>query len=388
MIQKARKERMLSTDAPEIAPGGWPDGHEGAPLSSVDLGLPAVYQIDPLADVRWQDLLQRHPAASAFHSAGWLQALQRTYGYEPIVFTTSQPGVALTNGLLCAQVRSWFTGARLVSLPFSDHCVPLCGSEEQLAGLLLDMQRKSLDEKWKYIEVRPLGQIFEGRMEELGFEATARYLLHRLDLEPSEGELFHRLHKNCVQRRVRHAERAGVQQVSGNTGKLLRDFYGLMVRTRIRHCLPPQPFAWFRNLLECMSDGADLRVAYLKDIPIAAILILHFRDTSYFKYGCSDERFHRYGAFPFLLWRAILKAKSVGSRALDLGRTDDDDHGLIFFKDHWTNCSEPLKYWVWAHSSRRNFATAGKSPWVKGAVRLLPRSLVVLAGSVIYRHIG
>ena len=44
-----------------------------------------VSVLDPLADARWDDLLERHPRASVFHSRGWLEALKRTYGYEPIV---------------------------------------------------------------------------------------------------------------------------------------------------------------------------------------------------------------------------------------------------------------------------------------------------------------
>src|SRR5271156_2192220 len=50
-----------------------------------------VYTVDPLLDNRWDDLVTRHPNASAFHQRGWLEALSRTYGYKPIVFTTSPP---------------------------------------------------------------------------------------------------------------------------------------------------------------------------------------------------------------------------------------------------------------------------------------------------------
>ena len=54
-----------------------------------------TYTINPLVDPRWPDFLRRHPNASVFHSPGWLDALQRTYGYEPVVYTTSPPGTEL-----------------------------------------------------------------------------------------------------------------------------------------------------------------------------------------------------------------------------------------------------------------------------------------------------
>lgn len=51
-----------------------------------------LYQIDPVRDPRWSELLENHPRASIFHTAGWLEALRRTYGYEPIAYTSSPPG--------------------------------------------------------------------------------------------------------------------------------------------------------------------------------------------------------------------------------------------------------------------------------------------------------
>src|SRR2546430_5296635 len=93
--------------------------------------LPILYSLDPLEDPRWAEFVQRHPRASVFHTPGWLEALRRTYGYEPVVYTTSLPRAELTNGLVFCRVRSWLTGRRLVSLPFSDHCEPLVHNSEE-----------------------------------------------------------------------------------------------------------------------------------------------------------------------------------------------------------------------------------------------------------------
>src|SRR5215467_14482639 len=84
------------------------------------------YQLDPIKDLRWAALVEKHPHASVFHSVAWLQALRNTYGYEPVVFTTSPPHAELTNAMVFCRIESWLTGRRLVSLPFSDHCEPLC----------------------------------------------------------------------------------------------------------------------------------------------------------------------------------------------------------------------------------------------------------------------
>jgi len=88
----------------------------------------AIYRIDPLHDPRWDDFLEEHPRASVFHTRAWLQALRATYGYEPVAFTNTVPGTALTNAIVFCRIKSFLTGSRLVSVPFADHCDPLVGS--------------------------------------------------------------------------------------------------------------------------------------------------------------------------------------------------------------------------------------------------------------------
>src|SRR5438045_5412927 len=71
------------------------DGHHasGPTIASWSASVPQIFhEINPLADSRWGEFLHRHARASIFHTPGWLEALQRTYGYEPVVFTTSRPG--------------------------------------------------------------------------------------------------------------------------------------------------------------------------------------------------------------------------------------------------------------------------------------------------------
>src|SRR5437867_12969443 len=116
----------------------------------------AVYRIDPLTDRRWSAFLEAHPDASMFHSREWLQALSRTYGYQPIVYTTSAPGQALVTGIPFCRIRSHLTGRRLVSLPFSDYCQPLVGRSDEFFELLSAAKEDSTADRSRYLEIRPL----------------------------------------------------------------------------------------------------------------------------------------------------------------------------------------------------------------------------------------
>src|SRR5277367_1211400 len=171
--------------------------------------VPSVHRVNPLSDPRWDTLVACHPKASVFHQRAWLEALRRTYAYEPIVFTTSPPSVELKNGILFCHVDSWLTGHRLVSLPFSDHCEPICDSIEEMETLIGQSQAFVNSRRWRYLELRPMNEQFAEIAFATGLEPAGRYFLHMIDLRPSHEEIFHGFNKDSVQRRVTRADRAG-----------------------------------------------------------------------------------------------------------------------------------------------------------------------------------
>jgi hypothetical protein len=347
-----------------------------------------IYQIDPTKDSRWVELVKRHPKASVFHSVGWLLALRLTYGYEPVVFTTSPPTSELENGLVFCRIKSWLTGPRLVSLPFSDHCEPLCDSSEDLNFLIHYLQGSLEHQNWRYLEVRPINQDFYQTNGNGGFSVAAKYFLHTFSLLPQLDELLRSFDKDCVQRRIRRAERAGLVEKCGRSEELLKVFYRLFVSTRSRHHLPPIPYAWFRNLIACQGDALEIRVAYKQNIHISAMLTLQFKDTVLYKYGCSDARFNRFGATPWLLWRAITAAKLNGATKFDLGRTEGDNVGLLEFKNHWSRVPKQLVYWKFPDASSLDAAEGWKLKMAKRAFSFMPNALLRLTGRLLYRHIG
>jgi hypothetical protein len=127
--------RGSPTDAPAA------HGLHGSPFVT-------VYSLNPLADRRWAGFVQRQPLASVFHTTGWLEALHRTYGYEPIAYTTSAPAADLTNAVVLCRVSSWLTGRRMVSLPFADHCEPLVERLEDREAIFSALQARSKTAKW------------------------------------------------------------------------------------------------------------------------------------------------------------------------------------------------------------------------------------------------
>lgn len=344
-----------------------------------------VWAIDPLRDDRWPHLVARHPKASVFHTRGWLEALKATYGYEPIAFTTSAPAGPLLDGLLFCKVRSWLTGHRLVSLPFSDHCEPLVEHPDGLRQLITHLESLQSQEKWKYIEMRSADSSLNGTGR---LTSAETYSLHRLDLRPALDVLYRGLHKDCILRTIRRAERAALDYRAGRSALLLEQLYGLLQLTRIRHQLPPQPFMWFQNLVACLGDAVCIRIVSRAGHPVAGILTIGHGKKIVYKYGGSDAAFHNLGAMPFLLWQAIKESKETGAEELDLGRSDLDNPGLITFKGRWSAARSSLVTWRMPVAPASPFSETLKRQCAKQVFGRLPEGLLTLAGRLLYRHIG
>lgn len=340
--------------------------------------------INPLSDSRWDDLVARHPLASAFHQRGWLEALSRTYGYEPFVLTCASANQPLNDGLVFCRVSSWITGTRLVSLPFSDHCDPLLNDFAELRQFSSWLCLTRNSERYKYIEVRPLSRIFDG---EQGLQLSRSYCFHELDLTPGLEQIFANLHKDSIQRRIQRAEREGFLYEVGRSERLVEEFYRLLLITRRRHRLLPQPRLWLKNLIEYLGNNIDIRVIQKDNTSIAAMLTLRHRSSVIYKYGCSDERFHHLGGMPFLFWKLIEESKSLGVERIDFGRSDLDQQSLIAFKDKLGTTKKLLHYYRYPKPAR-NQRPGWDERMIRQFVSILPDSVATTAGRVLYRHIG
>lgn len=337
-----------------------------------------MYQVDPLSDPRWTEFVNRHPRSSAFHTTGWLKSLNATYGFKPLAVTPSRPKTELANALLLCSIESWVTGRRLVSLPYSDYCEPLCDSSE-LADILDWLKLQCTKDRYKYAELRPLtvspDTLHPGR----------RFAFHLLDISLPEDKLFATFDRKCIQNRIRHASQQNLSYEHGRDESLLRKWYKLVLLTRQRHQLPPQPLSWFRNLLASAGSAATIHILSKDNQPIAGILTLTHKQSVMCKYAASDQAFNNIGAMPLLFWNVIKQSKAEGCRELDFGRSDLDNDGLLKFKQRWGAKRSDLVYWRYPNSpgltDDRWYVRAAKSVF-----SVAPEPLLQASGRLLYKH--
>ncbi len=346
----------------------------------------SMYLINPLSDPRWAPFVERHSAACAFHTEQWLRALSDTYGYTPFAITSCPPGTELTDAIAVCRVESWATGRRLVSLPFSDHCQPLVGSGTAIGEYIQWLMEVVRTEKYNFVELRPAAPALASSAN--SYNQSAAYYLHLLDTTPRLETIFNSFDKDSIQRKIRRAERERLRYDEGCSPEIIKTFYALLLRTRRRHQLPPQPIDWFYKLASAMGRSIQFRIARKDDVPVAAIITVKHRNSMIYKYGCSDERYHATGSMPFLFWRMIQEAKETSIPLVDFGRSDIDNPGLIRFKDQWGTCRTELKYYRFPPPASQR---ASFGPIVRAAKAILARTpdgMLRTVGRLVYRHIG
>ena len=347
-----------------------------------------VREINPLKDIRWPSFVNRHPDSSIFHTREWLDAINRTYGYEPVAFVNSDGG-EISGALVFCKINSWLTGRRLVSIPFSDHCQPLTTGSD-LTEILQNLKRQRRSRQQKYIELRPLTNDILSRADS-NLVRSESFSFQKIDLRPDIKAIYGGFHDSCVRRKIKRAERETLLYESGRSDELLKKFRHLLLITRRRHKLPPQPAAWFQNIVNCLGDAVTIHVASKGATPVASILTLKHKTTLVYKYGCSDGAFSNMGGTPLLFWKVIQQAKEDGIEQFDLGRSDYDEPGLIAFKEHLGATSSELVYYRDpAPLVKRVRAQSSMSPssLAREALARLPDPLLAGLGQLLYRHIG
>lgn len=281
------------------------------------------------------------------------------------------------------EVRSPVTGRRGVSLPFADFAGILWTDSRQQAAVLQALLGLAAERKWKHLELRG------GSSPAPAAGSFRTYRAHELDLSPGIPQLARRLPAS-TRRSIHKAERSGLTVTMGRDSPAMLAFYQLHGRTRRRHGLPPQPFAFFeaigRHLIE---PGLGVIVlAHHAGTAVAGAVFFHSGGRAIYKFGASDNA--RWDLRPNhqVMWSAIQYLAEAGCQSLHFGRTANADAGLIRFKQSWAGADGILSYFRY-HTGKLAWITDANPP-TEGLHLVfghLPLSLNRIAGRLLYPHL-
>jgi hypothetical protein len=331
----------------------------------------------------WDALLLHNNDYEFFHSRAWAMVLEQTYGFKPIYHIWLE-GQQLAFMMPMMEVRSLWTGARGVSLPYTDQC-PLLGSRSELADDVMSrLVRYGERSRWSSIEWR------DGRLFDISLPAWKTYFAHEVNLLRSEADLFAAFGENN-RRNIRKAMKDGLIIRIDRSQESFREFVRLNAITRRRHGLPPQPSAFFENVFKYIigaEKGIIVRAVHGGQV-VAASMFFHFGTKALFKYGASEAPHQGLRPNNLILWKALNWYRDRGFSTMSLGRSERTNPGLLRFKRTWGGKEETVKYY------RFDFRTNGYSQeqpdhdlLIRRLISKVPIPVLRMAGRFLYRHVG
>jgi hypothetical protein len=350
--------------------------------------------IDPTKSAEWDKFVENHPFGQIYHLSSWKTILESCFkhikGYYYVLRDIA--GNEIEAGLPVYKVRSWLTGNRLVCAPFATLFDPLVSSSSQLNVLSKALIEASHQLNCSHVEIRTheAGRYFENT----DYAASRFFKLHYLSLDSSPDALRRNFHRTCVRQRIARAEKSGLRLKIADQKSDLLDFYNLLIMTRIRRGLPPQPFSFFRALWDEFRplNLLTILIAQKDGQSIAALLLLTFKDRVSVEFAASNEAFRCYSPIHYLFWKAIKLAHEKGFRIFDFGRTSPNNVSLMDFKERWGTESIDLAHFYYP----RQVADGNdrkEENWKYSIIHELislkiPPAFKKFIGAMCYRHMG
>jgi len=330
------------------------------------------------------DFITHHPNSTIFHHPLWLSLLHQQYGYLPLAYCVVDEKGIIQAGIPFMLLRKISKGRCLISLPFTDHCLPLSYDEDSLKFLLDYLIHTQNKDSFNNIEIRY--NVPEIRQ----FNSNNNFVLHTLKLASDISIIYRTFKKNHV-RNIRKAEREDVN-IRFEMSKFGVDtFYTLHTITRKRQGVPVQPKRFFNLLWRLLirNNMGFVLLAFSKNIPISGAVFLTYKTTVIYKYGASDHRYWNLRPNDLVFWNAIQWACSNGYATFDFGKSDVTNTGLRDFKDGWGTIEEPLPYSYISNSpikTVKDNSNLGKI--AEKVIQKSPTFICRLTGELLYKYFG
>ena len=339
--------------------------------------------INPTTYPNWNELVLSHPKYSFFHSSNWARVLAESYNYNPVYFmAVDEKGLAYLIPFM--EIKSFITGKRAVSLPFSDYCEPFIADGYDLQDVMSYIRKWGMKSGWEYVEIRGCEDFIED------VPVSSSYYGHVLNLSRDEEKIFSSFN-NSNKRNIRNAVKRGVEIRVSNSLESIKVFYRLNCITRRRHGLPPQPYSFFKNIFAHVISQNHGKVVFanFEDQTIAGAVYFHFGKKVVFKYGASDSAYQHLRANNLVMWKAIKYYCNRGYEQLFFGRTDLEHEGLRQFKSGWGAEENIIKYYKLDIQKDIFVKTkSGISDFKKSILGKMPVPVLKYIGSMLYRHTG
>lgn len=347
--------------------------------------------IDPSQDSRWDEFVENHPLGCIFHHSAWKEVIGNTFPQViPFYLIAENAGGRIKGGIPLFLVKSWITGTRLVSLPFSLYCDPLVDSQDVFELLLQGVLSKRSELGASFVALRT--RFADNLFKESNFKEFRGYKNHTLGLEADVETLKKTFDRTCVRQRINRAEKSNLTVIEASSEDDIRIFYELHCLTRKKYGVPPQPYGFFKNMWEILHsrDMFSVLIAKYDTEPVSALLFLKYKQRIHAEYMGTNDAFLKYSPNILLFWRAIQAAKEENYGFFDFGGSHISSQELITFKKRWGTVEEDIVHYYFPEvkGPSGDLESNIKHRILQSASKKMPELLFKWTGAFLYRHLG
>ena len=315
---------------------------------------------------------------SLFHAPAWRAAVEESFGLE---FRRFLPASEPTGSAWYSVVDD-IRGRRIVSTPFSDFCEPNLATAEGWHEFTDHLRSYDCP-----VTIRPFAN--RHALADDTFERLGGLVWHGVDLRDGADGVFERM-KSKVRTKIRRVPKQGVTFRASSDPADIATMHAMHVQLRkTKYGMLAQPKGFFDALAANFGDDMVVAFAEVDGEPIAGMTFFAHNGVWYYKFSASYPNDLRPN--PALMMFAIRLADERGLHLVDFGRSDDDQPGLLAFKEQFEPFRLPLTTLRWApdgHADPRG-ADVGA---VLGALTTIltdpavPDETTTAAGELLYRY--
>jgi hypothetical protein len=293
--------------------------------------------LEPVSSFEYKSLPENAPLWVT-HTKKWADVLEKTYpqikGYIAADSRTIGPDCSF---MPIYRIKRLYNRTSWLSIPYSTISDPVFNGTSSGISILKAITSHPLTHNCK-IEIRALNQL----QYPSDFLQKSEYLCHQLFLNKSEDEIFRSFHRTAVQVHIRKSLESGLRLKIASSLNDVMQFYQIYVKMRKELGLPPQPFAFYKNMWnELNPHNIELLIAEYEGRAVAGMWIIKNRWLYSFEYlarACKNDKMR---CAHFLYWHGIKRALQSNTAVVSFSRTSSKNTGLLEFKRRWGTVELP-----------------------------------------------
>lgn len=321
--------------------------------------------------------------ASIYHHPAWLKAISQSYNYPLNYLVLENPISKEISGYLPFLVKGGTQATRKkLCLPSTTYTDPLFPKEFD-CNLIISELKKFFGERLK------INFKFRANPNIKNFSISSDYYNHVIELGKTIDDTYKALGRRSIRRYIKKAEEYKLNLRFGNSESDLHIFYQLETKLRKSLGFPSAPFNFFKSIWSSLRQSNMIMMPIIEhnSIPIAASLVLHFKDTFYFEYTALDKKYINLYPNHKLHWEIIKLAQSdYNAKFIDMGRTDITQESLVFFKEKWNAKRIPIYNYQYPAESRTNYRNGILFNVLKSCNKHLPKKILELEGKLLFKY--